>query len=310
MSYDTTYTIHSADIQIRKLAHRVDGLKKDTPTLTLSSFIFDKFIGTATITYDGDGELSTTVGTISGNTLTISFNLYEKITGTLSASETKDYYATSIEFEATNYYGYDYLVAYLPFDTSPTEDLCGGTWTTVGTVSIQDSALWIDASNSYIKRTNGYTLGGQDFTVCGYMLRVPNQGQRFYYFSYTESGAYNRIYPALTSDSKFKLNSFGEKGTSVAVEIPDDWFHWCTTYNHSKQKMTGFINGVKKLEMTTNIPRTNFAMFNINANTRDGGTTTAKMRHWKCYDGIELWTEDFTPPTATDYAVLKAMFAS
>ena len=56
------------------------------------------------------------------------------------------------------------LIAYLPFDESPTEDLCGNEWTaTSDTLQIVDGALLFD-NTGYIS-TSPPELGTQDFSV-------------------------------------------------------------------------------------------------------------------------------------------------
>ena len=59
------------------------------------------------------------------------------------------------------------LIAYLPFDESATQDLCGNEWTAVGNPTISDGALQIQ-SGQYLTCDEPLTLGGQDFTICGW----------------------------------------------------------------------------------------------------------------------------------------------
>ena len=67
------------------------------PTLSLSEFTKDGTTYTATITYNGDGTLSTTLGTINNKILTIT-DADGGFSGTLSASATANYLAKSINF--------------------------------------------------------------------------------------------------------------------------------------------------------------------------------------------------------------------
>lgn len=69
---------------------------KQTPTLTLSEFTKDGTTYTATITYTGDGELTTTTGSIDDVTLIVEAT--ETFSGTLSAPETDNFLAASVNF--------------------------------------------------------------------------------------------------------------------------------------------------------------------------------------------------------------------
>lgn len=60
------------------------------------------------------------------------------------------------------------LVAWLPFDTSATEDKLGNEWTANGSPTIENGELKLDGS-SYIQHNGTITLAGSDFTISGWV---------------------------------------------------------------------------------------------------------------------------------------------
>ena len=57
------------------------------------------------------------------------------------------------------------LIAYLPFDTSTTADLCGNTWTAYNAPTIVNNLAVFSGANQYLELDGTITLGGQDFTI-------------------------------------------------------------------------------------------------------------------------------------------------
>ena len=75
-------------------------IAKTAPTLTLGEWSANGTTYTAAITYNGDGTLSTTTGTISNGTLTVN-DSDGNFSGTISASEGTTYAAGSLAFNHT-----------------------------------------------------------------------------------------------------------------------------------------------------------------------------------------------------------------
>lgn len=73
---------------------------KATPTLSLSSWTCIGTTYTATISYNGDGSLSTSLGTISGSTLTV-YDQDGIFNGTIYASEGNSFAPASLDFSYT-----------------------------------------------------------------------------------------------------------------------------------------------------------------------------------------------------------------
>lgn len=80
-------------------------ITKTEPTLTVGEFNYDGYNYTATITYNGDGDLfANSAGNfcrVENNTLTVKTSSGSTFSGTLYASEGTNYAAKSINFERT-----------------------------------------------------------------------------------------------------------------------------------------------------------------------------------------------------------------
>lgn len=74
-----------------------DFMKKNTPSLTVSTFTKNGDAYTAFVNYDGDGTLTTSVGVLNGNVLSI-MGTNGNFNGVITASEGLKYAATSTQF--------------------------------------------------------------------------------------------------------------------------------------------------------------------------------------------------------------------
>lgn len=59
----------------------------------------------------------------------------------------------------------EYLIAYLPFDTSATEDTCGNTWTAYGSPTIQNGVLSLNGSSWLTFDGIEELLGNSTYTI-------------------------------------------------------------------------------------------------------------------------------------------------
>jgi len=269
---------------------------KPIPVLTVGDW--DRII--APITYTGDGALGVVGGSLSSTLLTAGAQ-----SGIIYARETDNYAAVITDWECTLPAGN--LVAYLPFDKSVTEDLCGGTWTVSGNPTIQDGALYVSGA-AYVAKDGGCSLGGQDFTTSCFLKNGPNNNTNLlsvFYFSTRANDASSRINFYINPGGTLTLMSFNEnykqvsKSTwesKVTWDIDTDWAHVAVVYVHSTNTLTAYLNGVAVCSVVRNIPRTLFNVFNTGYNTRDKTAVNCYIKDWQVYDGVALWTEDFTPP--------------
>ena len=193
------------------------------------------------------------------------------------------------------------LIAYLPFDSSTTEDLLGNTWTAIGNPTIQDGKLYLDGS-SYLLMQGGITLGGQDFTIRGW-------------FNTGTTGNWSRIFSlhnATNSNATINLMR-KEKGNQFACQFittTAPYFsatlnalhHFELNYSHANSTARVFLDGALVSTATVTIPQTTFANFIIGrGNFTADDNFTGTISQFQIYDGVALHTENFTPPTADDY---------
>ena len=75
-----------------------EAISKPIPTLTLGDWNKANGVYTASITYDGDGDLSTSKGAIVGNSLLVITNADGDFSGIVTASEGEIYAATALVF--------------------------------------------------------------------------------------------------------------------------------------------------------------------------------------------------------------------
>lgn len=150
---------------------------KQTPTLTLSEFTKDGTTYTATITYNGDGELTTTTGSIDDVTLIVEAT--ETFSGTLSAPETDNFLAASVEFryvikQTPTLSVSDFTVSNGNFVAAITYDGDGTLSTNLGTIS--NRKLYIpDSGDNFngtvtASETDNFLAASADF-VCGVKLK-------------------------------------------------------------------------------------------------------------------------------------------
>ena len=104
------------------IEHKIDSISgtssssKAFPTLSLSSWTKSGSTFSATISYDGDGSLSTSLGSISGTTLTVS-DQDGSFNGTISASEGNTSAPVSLHFS------YNTSIASTPVKATPSLSL-------------------------------------------------------------------------------------------------------------------------------------------------------------------------------------------
>lgn len=198
------------------------------------------------------------------------------------------------------------LVAWLPFDTSTTQDLCGNTWTAYGSPTIANGALQLNGS-SYLQMTGGITLGGQDFTIRGKFLMNSDSGAycRIFSFHNSPQTTANCINIARQgSSASLYTDCMGSSSSAVAISLnqPHDFEF---NYYHETSTVKIFFDGVLSITLSKSISRTNFPNCFINkSNYPTDGYLVGSIDEFQIYDGVALHTENFTPPTADDYIAL------
>ena len=146
------------------IEHKIDSISgtssssKAFPTLSLSSWTKSGSTFSATISYDGDGSLSTSLGSISGTTLTVS-DQDGSFNGTISASEGNTSAPVSLHFS------YNTSIASTPVKATPSLSLSADSNPT--TISYNgDGLLFANTDSAYF----GVSI---DSDYCLYITRIP-----------------------------------------------------------------------------------------------------------------------------------------
>lgn len=200
------------------------------------------------------------------------------------------------------------LKVWLPFDRSTTTDLCGNSWTAYNNPSISDGALSLVGPAQYLSLNDDLPLGGRDFTVSGEFLMnssTEKWARIFCVFINTETEANDiRVARNNTSD---QLNV---SALAVSKDCPvtmDTVHHFELDYHHDSGTVDFFLGGVKQLTLSVTIPRMNFTHCWLGrSNYSADGYFNGTLDNFMVFDGIALHSEDFTPPTAAEYAAMSA----
>jgi len=208
------------------------------------------------------------------------------------------------------------LVAYLTFDNSATAYAGGNEWTAVGSPyiaqinAIRDNALQLNGS-SYLQCVTPLTFGERDLTFDCYAC-IDSSTPNFSALFYANDG--------VTSNNRVGEFHFGNNGQVINLGLGDaagtysqdtigvtnmtnTLHHFALTYTHANTTIRVFVDG-NCLYTKTNfaIPRM-ARMCYIGSNKHGLGQFRMKVTidQLRFFDGVALWTENFTPPTAADY---------
>lgn len=197
------------------------------------------------------------------------------------------------------------LVAWLPFDNSTTFDWCGNEWTLNGalnvdsTNAISGNALQLTGNGdaNYLQ-LDGIALGGRDFTVHAYVYSdtTSNEWARFFAIYDPNNMSSRRICVQAT---KFEIN-----GSTGGTFTRGTRYHVAIVYQHSTGTLTTFLDGVKQGTKSVTFAAGVLNRIYIGKSEWSGySTLTGTVDEFIVHDGIALWTENFTPPTAEDYDI-------
>ena len=198
------------------------------------------------------------------------------------------------------------LIAWLPFDETPTQDLCGNKWTAYNSPTIEGKALQLNGTNQYLALNGSISLGGQDFTVSCWA----------YYKGKTGNG-YNRLFEMKDSAGKLTGVDFPPNGQiRLLWQGTENWFsagtltnsliHVELDYEHDKSLATLYVNGAAVGSKTLTMARTSTALFYIGEYTGGGSWYfSGSIDEFMIYDGVALHTENFTPPQIIRFDVQR-----
>ena len=212
------------------------------------------------------------------------------------------------------------LAAYLPFDKTTTADKCNNTWVASGspalasTNAITGTALQLSGTN-YLRCDTPIMFGGADFTFdCyGYInSSTPNYSALIYSRSsgtvnHTRAGEFHlgnnngkMVYVRCDANGTY---TEGASEKSIDVTITDALHHFAVVYTHENTTTRIFVDGVCQFTETDfEIPRmTRWCFIGTNEHNLTKFRLIGSIDEFRIHDGLALWTENFTPPTASDY---------
>lgn len=208
----------------------------------------------------------------------------------------------------------EFLKVWLRFNESATADECGNSWTaynspTISTANaINGNALQLSGgykTNSelgqYLALDGGLTLGGQDFTIDFWSFMdsgIGSYARPFAIFNSFGSNSNKALLLELSGTGL--LMCYDGSSTSVKTGLKGTLFHAAIVYEHSKSLLSFYINGTKVGTISKNFTETAYTYCFIGrANYKAGDTYYYKgtIDEFRIFDGVALWTDNFTPPT-------------
>lgn len=200
----------------------------------------------------------------------------------------------------------EYLVSYLPFDKSVSEDVCGNIWEVSGNPTISDGTLSVnnsDKKGSLILPS--FTLGGQDFTI-GLWVKMeettPDSSLVLALDSTTRDYSLAEIerYEGFSKYHFYLCNDLGGGMYRVVVNN-GEWMYFEIDYTQSTPSYRSMLRLFNHGQIWTSdivgeVSRQNFRI-RLCDNPGEYGTLIGNIDEFKIYDGVALHTADFTPPT-------------
>lgn len=202
------------------------------------------------------------------------------------------------------------LLFYLPCDRDLT-DLCGNTWSTEGSVSVDDRSLNF-TGEGYVY-TDPPTLGANDFTF-SWREFIPSSIDTMFADTICIDGATGNAPHALgvhfpSSAYPYLYLGKGTGGSSWVLDkkrmgnkIRDEWVHRAIV--RSGDVIYVFENGALYASFSFSYSiDVSTSLLSIGGLKRATRRFTGLIKEFQFYD-VALWTEDFTPPTDDDYFAL------
>ncbi|MBQ3335815.1 MAG: hypothetical protein IJG80_00240 [Selenomonadaceae bacterium] len=194
------------------------------------------------------------------------------------------------------------LVAYLPFDSSTTEDLFGNTWTAYGSPTIKDGELYLP-SGAYLRAENIIDLNADKWTFSAWCYRVSSSGDEGF-FGFGEGisrrgiiAGHDGVYIASSGGGSWqKTNS-----SLLFPSVTGQWKHLAIVKDGTSLK---FFEGGSLVWDATIAGLNDTGVFLLGGNSY-GYTNDLYFDEVCFYEGAALWSENFTPPTAEDYIQTK-----
>lgn len=198
----------------------------------------------------------------------------------------------------------NYLVAWLPFDTSTTADKCGNSWTAYGSPTIANAALQLDGS-SYLKMAEQFSFTGQPFTVTCKFSGTSNTTGGDVCLWQMYIGNSNRI--QLGIETSGRLNLWKDSDSTVYIQTAESVLEG--QIHHVEADFDGatwylFLDGILIGTKAHTCTARDYELY-IGTNYQTNRKFTGTIDEFMIFDGVALHTTNFTPPTDSDYAALK-----
>ena len=286
---------------------------KQQPVLSLGSWSVADSIYSAAITYDGDGELSVNVGSISDGVLTVAdddgiFN------GILSASEGDtaapaalnfnfNTASKKVEMPAELQLWHRFNDDFFYFARNPSAHVTIGTISLSATNAIEGNAATFATKSAIVTRLP-ITFGETDFTfdfyakfnsTSGYMklFRVNND------YKATSPTGMSLVAAPSSNPNKIYVANNASWGSNILSNTfsYSTRHHFAIVFQRNSNTILIFIDGQLSVSGTWNITSIANPYILVGSHADEFVGSIDEFRFWT----KALWTEDFTPPTAQDY---------
>lgn len=211
------------------------------------------------------------------------------------------------------------LKAWLRFNDSTTADVCGNSWAATGNPSVSaqnaknGNALQLDGS-SHIK-LSGLPLCGQAFTIDlwvyansstpsnGRVISIINPATGHMLFSLRRrsttaaNSAQLEIYSATNKDAAQDSGSTTTLGVNTTL---NNLIHFALVYTGTGNQARVYINGSRAYINTAVHSRLNCDIV-VGAKTDNTQGLIGTIDELRIYDGVQLYNNSFTPPSASEY---------
>ena len=191
----------------------------------------------------------------------------------------------------------DALVAYLPFEVSTTFDVCGNEWTAGGNPTIVDGALYLDGSSYLTNSTISNSIGEQPWTIDFWATATSSSTLNGFFGTVNALNNITGQWISVSWNSGNPMINFYYNDHVVNLNLQlNTRHHYALTYDGTNVYF--FVDGV--LGKTLTLPVQLGGDFVIGARPFKDSAFNGTIDHFRILTGA-LWTENFTPPTATDY---------
>lgn len=190
----------------------------------------------------------------------------------------------------------DALVAYLPFTTT-LDDACGNEWTVTGSPAIVDGVLSLNGGSYLTNSTIADSIGAQSWTIDFWATANPDASAYAGFFG-TFGGTNNSWVCIVWNGGNPQLNFYSQYYPVQLNLSTNTRHHYAVTYDGTDVRF--FVDGSLGYTATRSV--TLNGNFLIGSRSDGAANIAGTIDHFRIFKGVALWTENFTPPTAADYA--------